>query len=67
MRNIPIREHEKGLSTEEKQMYTRAKKSLASELMYALDKNEEESEAYLDDLLQTSAASKIPESAATAK
>ncbi len=61
VRNLAIREHEKGLSTGEKQMYTRAKKILASELMYALDKNEEESEAYLDDLLQTSAASKVPQ------
>ena len=61
VRNLAIREHEKGLSTGEKQMYTRAKKILASELMYALDKDEEESEAYLDDLLQTSAASKIPQ------
>lgn len=61
VRNLAIREHEKGLSTGEKQMYTRAKKILASELMYALDKNEDESEAYLDDLLQTSAASKIPQ------
>ena len=64
VRNLAIREHEKGLSTGEKQMYTRTKKILASELMYALEKSEEESEAYLDDLLQTSAASKIPESAA---
>ena len=64
VRNLAIREHEKGLSTGEKQMYTRAKKILASELMYALEKSEEESEVYLDDLLTTSAASKIPESAA---
>jgi CarD family transcriptional regulator len=64
VRNLAIREHEKGLSTGEKQMYTRAKKILASELMYALEKSEDESELYLDDLLQTSAASKIPESAA---
>ena len=64
VRNLAIREHEKGLSTGEKQMYTRAKKILASELMYALEKSDDESEAYLDDLLTTSAASKIPESAA---
>ncbi len=63
VRNLAIREHEKGLSTGEKQMYTRAKKILASELMYALEKSEDESEAYLDDLLTTSAASKIPEAA----
>ena len=31
---------------------TRAKKILASEMMYALEKTEEEAEAYLDDLLQ---------------
>lgn len=44
VRNLASREHDKGLSTGEKQMYTRAKKILASELMYALDKNEEEAE-----------------------
>ena len=54
VRNLAIREHEKGLSTGEKQMYTRAKKILASELMYALDMTEDEAEAYLDDLLQRS-------------
>ena len=36
-------------------MFTRAKKILASELMYALDKDEDESEAYLNDLLTSSA------------
>src|ERR687891_1786348 len=51
VRNLAIREQDKGLSTGEKQMYTRAKKILASELMYALDKTEDEAEAYLDDLL----------------
>jgi CarD family transcriptional regulator len=55
VRNLAIREHDKGLSTGEKQMFTRAKKILASELMYALEKNEQEAEAYLDDLLTTSA------------
>ena len=54
VRNLAIREHEKGLSTGEKQMYTRAKKILASELMYALDKDEDEAEAHLDDLLRAS-------------
>jgi CarD family transcriptional regulator len=64
VRNLAIREHEKGLSTGEKQMYTRAKKILASELMYALEKSEEEAEAYLDDLLTTSAAEKCAAAAA---
>ena len=44
VRNLAIREMEKGLSTGEKQMYTRAKKILASEFMYALDKDEEGAE-----------------------
>ena len=52
VRNLAIREHEKGLSTGEKQMYTRAKKILASEFMYALDKDEEGAEEYIDGLLE---------------
>jgi CarD family transcriptional regulator len=60
VRNLAIREHQKGLSTGEKQMFTRAKKILASELMYALDKDEEQAELYLDDLLSESAGSKVP-------
>jgi CarD family transcriptional regulator len=52
VRNLAIREWEKGLSTGEKQMYTRAKKILASEFMYALGKNEDGAEAFLDDLLE---------------
>ena len=59
MRNLAIREHEKGLSTGEKQMFTRAKKILASELMYALEKDEEGAELYLDELLTESAAGKV--------
>ncbi len=51
VRNLAVREQEKGLSTGEKQMYTRAKKILASEMRYALDKDEEQTEAHLDDLL----------------
>jgi CarD family transcriptional regulator len=52
VRNLAIREWEKGLSTGEKQMYTRAKKILASEFMYALGKDEDGAEAYLDELLE---------------
>jgi CarD family transcriptional regulator len=51
VRNLAVREAEKGLSTGEKQMYTRAKKILASELMYALEMNEDEVEAHLHNLL----------------
>jgi CarD family transcriptional regulator len=59
VRNLALRESEKGLSTGEKQMFTRAKKILASELMYALDKDEEEVETYLDELLAESASRKV--------
>ena len=52
VRNLAIREWEKGLSTGEKQMYTRAKKILASEFMYALEKDEDGAEAYHDELLE---------------
>jgi CarD family transcriptional regulator len=51
VRNLAIRETEKGLSTGEKQMYTRAKKILASELMYALEMDEEGAENHLDELI----------------
>jgi CarD family transcriptional regulator len=53
VRNLGIRDFEKGLSTGEKQMFTRAKKILASELMYALDMEEKEAEEYLDSLLES--------------
>jgi len=51
VRNLAIRESEKGLSTGEKQMFTRANKILASELMYALAMNEEEVEQHIYSLL----------------
>jgi CarD family transcriptional regulator len=56
VRNLAIRESEKGLSTGEKQMYTRAKKILASELMYALEMNEEEVEQHIYSLLSESSS-----------
>jgi len=70
VRNLAIREHEKGLSTGEKQMYTRTKKILASELMYALDMDEEQAEEHLDGILAKSAekpAAKPKEKATAAK
>src|SRR6201986_606501 len=59
VRNLALRESEKGLSTGAKQMFTRTKKILASELMYALDKDEEDAESYLDELLANSATSPL--------
>ena len=52
VRNLASREWEKGLSAGEKQMYTRAKKNLASEFMYALNEDEDGAESYLDELLE---------------
>jgi CarD family transcriptional regulator, regulator of rRNA transcription len=51
VRNLSLRDHEKGLSTGEKQMFVKAKKILASELMYAKQLDEEEAGAWLDDVL----------------
>jgi CarD family transcriptional regulator len=52
VRNLSIRDIDKGLSTGEKQMFGRAKKILASELMYARDMEEDEATEFLDDLLE---------------
>ncbi len=59
VRNLAIREVDKGLSTGEKQMFTRAKKVLASELMYALEMGEDEAEEHLDGMLEKSAKQKV--------
>ena len=53
VRNLAVRESEKGLSTGEKQMFTRAKRILASELMYALEMDEEEVEEHIHGLMGT--------------
>ena len=51
VRNLALRDHEKGLSTGEKQMYVKAKKILASELMYAKDMDEETCAEWLEEVL----------------
>ena len=56
VRNLSLRDHEKGLSTGEKQMFVKAKKILASELMYAKDMDEEEAAEWLDGVLADSSA-----------
>ena len=65
VRNLAIREQEKGLSTGEKQMYTRAKKILASELMYALEMEEGEAEEHLDTLISDAHAERNGAAATT--
>src|SRR5439155_482933 len=51
VRNLALRDGEKGLSTGEKQMYVKAKKILASELMYAKGMDEDEAAAWLEEVL----------------
>jgi CarD family transcriptional regulator len=58
VRNLALRDHEKGLSTGEKQMYVKAKKILASELMYAKGMDEEECAEWLDGILAGDAPKK---------
>jgi len=52
VRNLSIRDLDKGLSTGEKQMFSRAKKILASELMYACEMEEQEATDFLENLLE---------------
>ena len=58
VRNLSLRDHEKGLSTGEKQMFVKAKKILASELMYAKAMDEAEAGDWLDEVLSTVANGK---------
>ena len=51
VRNLSLRDGEKGLSTGEKQMYVKAKKILASELRFAKNLSEEDAIAWLDGVL----------------
>jgi CarD family transcriptional regulator, regulator of rRNA transcription len=70
VRNLALRDHEKGLSTGEKQMYVKAKKILASELMYAKEMNEDQAHEWLEEVLANPAKGKRakakPKTAATA-
>jgi len=75
VRNLALRDGEKGLSTGEKQMYVKAKKILASELMYAKNMSEDEALEWLEETLtegakpkaaKTPAAEKKPAAAAPA-
>jgi CarD family transcriptional regulator len=51
IRNLALRNHEKGLSTGEKQMYSKVKRILASELMYAKHMREDDALTFLDSVL----------------
>jgi CarD family transcriptional regulator, regulator of rRNA transcription len=58
VRNLALRDGEKGLSTGEKQMYVKAKKILASELMYAKNMSEDEALEWLEETLTEGAKPK---------
>jgi CarD family transcriptional regulator len=51
VRNLSIRDKDKGLSAGEKRMLAKARQILTSELTFALNVNEEEAEQRLDDAL----------------
>jgi len=67
VRNLSLRDHEKGLSTGEKQMFVKAKKILASELMYAKEMDEDEAAEWLDSVLanggKKKSSAKVPATA----
>ena len=65
VRNLSIRDLDKGLSTGEKQMFGRAKKILASELMYARDMEEQEAIDFLENLLEDIGQRRGPGGAST--
>jgi CarD family transcriptional regulator len=67
VRNLAIRESQKGLSTGEKQMFTRAKRILCSELMYALALDEDEVEEHIYGLLGTTPPASSRKMAVAAK
>jgi len=52
VRNLAQRDQEKGLSTGEKQMFSNAKRILASELMFAKGMEEEEAREFLEEVLE---------------
>ena len=60
VKNLSLRDHEKGLSTGEKQMFVKAKKILASELMYAKEMDEDEAAEWLDGVLARGGKKKTP-------
>jgi CarD family transcriptional regulator len=73
VRNLSLRDGEKGLSTGEKQMYVKAKKILASELMYAKNLSEDDAFVWLEGVLtgaesqRSNAPKRVPAAKVTPK
>jgi CarD family transcriptional regulator len=59
LRNLAIRDREKGLSAGEKRMIQKARQILISELSYATGKSEEDAEIMIDDVLEEAHGSKL--------
>ena len=59
LRNLAIREREKGLSAGEKRMIQKARQILISELSYATGKSEPDAEAMIDGVLDDAHGSKV--------
>lgn len=59
LRNLSIRERDKGLSAGEKRMIQKARQILISELHYATGKTEDEAEAMIDDVLDGAHGEKL--------
>ena len=57
VRNLSVREKDKGLSAGEKHMLAKARQILVSELTFAFNSTEEKAEAMLDKVLEEAAAS----------
>jgi len=59
LRNLSIRELDKGLSAGEKRMVTKARQILISELSYSTSGTEEDAEALIDKVLEEAHGSKV--------
>jgi CarD family transcriptional regulator len=59
LRNLAIRDREKGLSAGEKRMITKARQILISEVAYATGKSDDEAESMIDAVLDDAHGAKI--------
>ena len=59
LRNLAIRDREKGLSAGEKRMITKARQILISELAFATGKSEDEAEVMIDGVLDDAHGVKV--------
>ena len=60
VRDLSLREQDKGLSTAEKQMFVKAKRIMSSEFMYAKDMDEEQTAEWFDEVLASVGRTVVP-------